>query len=126
MECGRWVNGDIYSGRIVRVARIQPLRDYMYGNWGRRFLVFFGAVVFILLIACANVANLLLVRAVSRDKEIAVRASVGAGRPRLIRQMLTEGVLLALLGALLVSSSWSQCRSTCRWPSTWTESRAFG
>ena len=100
-QWGRLNPGTHVPNDSTHRLQLAPLRDEVIGNVSRALWILQGAVVLVLLIACANVANLLLVRAEGRHKEFAIRTALGAGRGRILRQFMAEGFVLTVVGAAL-------------------------
>jgi len=97
------------NSNVNKGVRIEPLHEMLIDSVRTAFLVLYGAVTVLLLVACVNVSNLLVAKASARSREIAIRQALGAGRGRLIRQLLTESILLGILGGILglILAFWS-------------------
>ncbi len=109
-------------------ANIIPLKDNVVGDMRPALLVLLGAVGFVLLIACVNVANLLLARSTARQREFSVRAALGAGQLRILRQLLTESVLLSALGGMfgLILAKWGTAAALMAVPETVPRAEEIG
>ena len=109
-------------------ANIIPLKDNIVGDMRPTLLVLLGAVGFVLLIACVNVANLLLARSTARQREFSVRAALGAGQMRILRQLLTESVLLSVLGGGfgLILARWGTAAALVAVPETVPRAEEIG
>ena len=97
------------NSNVNKGVRVEPLHEMLVDSIRTGFLVLYGAVTVLLLVACVNVSNLLVAKASARSREIAIRQALGAGRIRLIRQLLTESVLLGIFGGILglILAFWS-------------------
>jgi predicted permease len=109
-------------------ANIIPLKDEIVGDMRPALLVLLGAVGFVLLIACVNVANLLLARSTARQREFSVRAALGAGQIRILRQLLTESILLSALGGGfgLILAKWGTAAALVAVPETVPRAEEIG
>jgi predicted permease len=121
---------DVIAGRLSskRAVRLVPLRETLVGGTEKGLLLLLAAVGLVLLIACTNVANILLARVSGRTKEFALRQALGAGTTRLFRQMLTESIVLAVLGGAcaLALGGWLTHLSTRLWPPNVPQPRGIG
>lgn len=97
----RTLRAEHFSTAETWALELRPLKDLVVGSVKQPLRVFFAAVVLVLLVACANVANLILARGATRSREFAVRTALGASRPRLLRAMLAECLVLSVVGATL-------------------------